>query len=476
MSRRTQLLTVLGCVGLVLAASSVQMLVVLDMAITPVRLLVPVGLGALFGLLLAAVINARAVAHQSAAQLEAQRQEIAHLNEQLSRTVRLQGHELKTARSRLLETDRLGAVGLLAGGLAHDFNNLLTVVLSGAAFLNETASGEAREVVEGILSAGERGATLTNQLLALARPPRETTGAHCLNRAVEGLEPLARRLVGRDIALAVARCPGSLTVPLDRSFVEQLLLNLVVNARDAMSRGGTLTLTTERQGPQAVLKVRDTGAGMSPEVQARIFEPFFTTKGEGRGTGLGLAVVMDAVQRAGGQISIDSRVGAGTTFVLTFPLVAEALVQVTPPNGTDLGERGQVVFAEEEANLRRVTTTVLEQMGYQVSACAGQADALAALEACLGAGQPVILVTDLLLGDGDGQTLVHEARRRAPHLPTVLTSSLGLEAPSDATVALAKPYSTARLVDALLRATHRARPDGGGATGSSSGGAPRSPS
>ncbi len=456
MSRLAQALTIVGCICVVLVAAMVQHLVVLETGIQPRRLIVPLVVGASFGILIVALVKARAAQRQSLASLAAQRAEIAALNLRLSETVRSQGNELKTAERRLIEADRLGAVGLLAGGVAHDFNNLLTVVLSGAAFLGETAEGEEKEVVESMLSAGERGATLTTQLLALARPPRQSSEVRCLNRSVEELESLSRRLLGSSIRLEVNRCAGSLSVPVGRASLEQVLVNLVVNARDAMPGGGTFTIATERGERSAVLRVRDTGAGMSPEVQARIFQPFFTTKGEGRGTGLGLAVVMDAIQRAGGDISVDSKPGQGTTFVLSFPLADVDEAEATPPASTREALVA-LVFADEEPGLRLVTGSAMEQQGYEVKACAGQAEALAALEAVLQSGRVVALVTDILLADGDGHTLVHEARLRAPRLPVVMTSSFGLAEVEGAGVVLAKPYTPARLMEALDKAIRLAR-------------------
>ncbi len=439
-----------------MTAAMVQHVLVLHTPLRPERFIVPLLVGMSFGILIVALVNARAAQRASLEALAVQREEIAALNRRLSQTVRSQGNELKSAERRLVDADRLGAVGLLAGGLAHDFNNLLTVVLSGAGWLLEDADADGdedrREIAETMLSAGERGATLTRQLLTLARPPRESNEVQCLNRAVEEMESLVRQLVGRDVVLTVTRCPGTLPVPLGRAFLEQVLVNLAVNGRDAMPGGGALSVTTEREGGSAVLRVRDTGTGMTKEVQARIFEPFFTTKGEGRGTGLGLAVVRDAMQRAGGLVAVESLPGAGTTFLLTLPLAAQEEAEATPPGSQRTETPRHILFVDGEAGLRRLSSPVLEQLGFEVRACAGQAEALMALDLSLREGPDVALVSDLLLADGDGLTLVHEARKRAPKLPVVVTSSFGLpEVPNDV-VALAKPYTAARMLEALEKA------------------------
>ncbi|MDP1825606.1 MAG: ATP-binding protein [Archangium sp.] len=463
MSRLAQALTIIGCIVGVLVAATVQHVLVLGATLGPERFVVPFVVGLTFGSLIVALVKARAAQRLSLESLATNRREIASLNERLSHTVRSQGNELKTAERRLVEADRLGAVGLLAGGIAHDFNNLLTVVLSGSAFLLEGATETQKEVLEGMLSAGERGATLTRQLLTLSQPPRASSEARCINRSVAELESLIRRLLGTSVRLEVTRCEGPLTVRLGRSFVEQVLVNLVVNARDAMPGGGTLSVTTERKDGTAVLRVRDTGAGISPEVQSRIFEPFFTTKGDGRGTGLGLAVVMDAMQRAGGQISVDSRPGEGTLFVLTFPLADRDEAESTPPSPSSPSGPDVIVFVDAEASLRTVMGSALEQLGYEVKTCSGQAEALTVLEGLLQRGQAVALITDLLLADGDGHTLVHEAKARTPLLPAIVTSSFGLAELklADDAVPLAKPYTPARLVEAIdqsVRQAHRETP------------------
>ncbi|MBL8922282.1 MAG: response regulator [Myxococcaceae bacterium] len=447
------------CIAGVLVAGLVQHIVVLGVSPSPLRLLMPLIVGATFGTLLIAVRRVRARERKARELVEQQAAQIRALNERLSDAVRSQGRELKSAGDMLVESNRLNGAGLLASGVAHDFNNLLTIVLSGASFLQEHVKGaEDAEVVESLLSAGERGANLTRQLLAFARPWKASREVRCLNRTTDELTPLLRRVLGREVEVRVSLAQGELPVSAGRGPIEQVLLNLAMNARDAMPGRGSFSITTSRDGAEAILEVSDSGVGMSPEVQARIFETFFSTKGEGRGSGIGLAVVQSIVQHAGGSIGVQSALGSGTTFRLRFPLAQEsAPVQSTPSGGVVSLSSGVVVLADDDAQVRAAASTVLARLGLSGRAVAGQREAVEALQS-IDPDQVRALVTDLLLADGDGLSLAVQVRATHPRLPIVLTSASDASLTDSAIVGLAKPYGFAQLQEALSRAAKLVAP------------------
>ena len=228
------------------------------------------------------------------------------------------------------------AVGRLAGGVAHDFNNLLTVIAGRAAFLlmDLPAEDPKRRDIDLITQTADRASALTRQLLALSRKQVLQPRILDLNELVESLEPILQRLIGEHIELHVLPAAGAAAVNADPTQIEQVLLNLTVNARDAMPTGGTLTIELSQVpagqlqfdegdpvGPGVSLVVRDTGTGMTPDVRAHMFEPFFTTKGPGKGTGLGLATVYGIIKQSGGHVSVESDLGHGTTFMIWLPRV-----------------------------------------------------------------------------------------------------------------------------------------------------------
>ena len=247
-------------------------------------------------------------------------------------TVQHDMREMKSLEAHIRQTQRLEALGRLAGEVAHDFNNILSVILSySTILLDELAPGSAAgEDVREIHAAGERAARLTRQLLAFSRRQHLEPRIVDLNEVVSGIEKMIRRLLGEEIALELALCASLGRVLVDVGQIEQVLLNLALNARDAMPSGGVLTIATENALapvelaadealPAVTLRVTDTGSGMDEVTRQRAFEPFFTTKAKGQGTGLGLATVFGVVEQSGGHISLESEVGQGATFVITLP-------------------------------------------------------------------------------------------------------------------------------------------------------------
>jgi PAS domain S-box-containing protein len=330
---------------------------------------------------------------------------------------------------QLRQAQKLEAIGQLAGGVAHDFNNLLTVILGSVSmFRADLAAGQAPQAddVEQIEQAGLRARDLTRQLLAFARKQPVSRTIVDLNRVVGGSEKLLRRVLGEFVALDVSLDPGLGCITADVGQLEQVVLNLAVNARDAMPDGGVLSISTRNleagagSGPGQVpplagaevgLVVRDTGVGMTPEVKARIFEPFFTTKGIGEGTGLGLATVYGIVTQWGGSIKVDSAPGAGTTFEIRFPRTEQGspTPDPEPPPGLVRGA-GTIVVVEDEPAVRRVVARALEGGGYRVLTAAGGEEALRVLEA---EARPAdLLVTDLILPGMSGRALAEAARAR----------------------------------------------------------------
>jgi len=319
-----------------------------------------------------------------------------------------------TARRRLEEqfqrSQKMEAIGQLAGGLAHDYNNLTTIINGSAELLLSDWPEECcKEDLLAILEAGDRAATLTRQLLAFGRKQLLRPQPLDLNQVVQNFRRMVDRVIREDIALMTSSQPEVWTVQADLGQVEQVLLNLVINARDAMPTGGVLTLTTRNHtlpaganldcaaGEYVELSVTDTGIGMSEEVKEKIFQPFFTTKEIGQGSGLGLSTVYGIVHQSGGRVQVASQPGKGSTFSVFFPAVAGARsVPQSPSLDTARGEaRGTILLVEDEAGVRRVTKRFLERQGYAVlDACCAEE----ALERVAGCGCAVhLLLTDVIM-------------------------------------------------------------------------------
>jgi two-component system, cell cycle sensor histidine kinase and response regulator CckA len=322
------------------------------------------------------------------------------------------------------QSQKMEAVGRLAGGVAHDFNNLLTVINGCADLLLREAPADAQthELADEIRRAGEQAAALTKQLLAFGRRQIVAPTVLDLNDVVREVERMLRRLIGEHIELAVELDPAGGRVKADPSLLAQLLMNLAVNARDAMPQGGTLTVRTAQIGDKVVVTVADTGVGMDAATRARIFEPFFTTKPVGEGTGLGLATVHSIVEQAGGAIAVESEPNRGTTFRIELP----ACHDVAPAKATvyvrraDLRSRETILLVEDEDLVRSLARRVLEGRGYQVYAAPCGAEALELFDQL--PGRPDLVVTDVVMPGMGGRELAERLRDRQPDLPVLFMS------------------------------------------------------
>ena len=325
----------------------------------------------------------------------------------------------KALERALLQSQKLESVGRLAGGIAHDFNNLMTAVIGFGelALLRLDAEDPVTAYVEQTKRAGERATELTQRLLAFGRRQTLRPRPLDLNAVVGELEALLRRLIGPPVELRFELSAEPCPLVADPSQLEQVVMNLAINARDAMDDGGTLTIATARRGDEVRLSVADTGSGMDAETQAQIFEPFFTTKPEGKGTGLGLSTVFGIVHQSGGRIDVDSGVEHGTTFTIHLPR-AEAdpepadarRVEAPPAAGS-----GSILVVEDDAGIRALVRGVLESAGYDVRVAA---DADAALDG----PDADLLLTDILMPGMNGRELARRILQRAPATRVIFIS------------------------------------------------------
>ena len=320
---------------------------------------------------------------------------------------------------QLRQAQKMEAIGRLAGGVAHDFNNLLTVINGYTeVLLAEIESPTAREDLTVIRDAGARAAALTAQLLAFSRRTIIAPRALNLNAVVARLAKMFERVLGEDVALVTIAEPELASVMAEEGQLEQVLLNLVVNARDAMVRGGTLTIATSHVdsellgGRQVCLSVEDTGEGMAEDVRARVFEPFFTTKPQGKGSGLGLATVYGIVKQAGGQIRVDSTVGTGSRFAVLLPASDAPEEVATEVSAPRLRGNEVVLLVEDEEAVRRLVQRGLAMHGYTVLSAPGGEQALR-LEAAH-VGPIALLITDVVMPGMPGRELADAIKARRP--------------------------------------------------------------
>jgi len=323
---------------------------------------------------------------------------------------------LSRSEEQLRQAQKMEAVGQLAGGVAHDFNNHMTAVRGfGELVLGQLEHDDPlRDDVEQIVRAGEQASAMTKQLLAFSRKQVLQPRVLDLNDVVRDSEKLLRRLIGEHIELRSDLERDLAPVEADQTQLEQVLVNLVVNARDAMPKGGKLTISTRNAGARVRLTVADTGVGMDAETQAHVFEPFFTTKGEGRGTGLGLSTVYGIVKQSGGDVSLESAPGAGTTIVVELPRMHRRSEARTDFAGALALERGNetILLVEDDELVRRFELAVLEQCGYTVLAAANPLEALELAEAYPGTID--LLLTDVVMPDLGGRELAERLARTRP--------------------------------------------------------------
>lgn len=354
-----------------------------------------------------------------------------------------------TRQRRNLET-----LGLLSGHIVHDFNNLLMLMDGYARMILEEPglSGSARENAEEILRAVERGSQLTRQVLDFGRKPSSSREPLDLKRHIERLRPILKRLLGDSIHLEVELPEYSLWVLAERDQLEQVLLNLIVNARDAMPLGGRIRVAARRNEDAVVLRVTDTGEGIAAEALPRVFEPFYTTKESGKGTGIGLAMVREAVESWGGSVVVSSTAGEGAEFEIRFSIADHELRQDL---NQDLDKhKGTILLAEDENGIRQLLRRVLEQEGFSVIEAATESEAIAASQKNI---DLKILITDLELAHGDGRRLAKLVKVKHPSAKVIYISGYMQEMKDGEAWYLQKPFSPNTLVLAVqqLLATNR---------------------
>jgi signal transduction histidine kinase len=387
--------------------------------------------------------------------------------EEANRELREEIAERKHMEEQLRQAQKMEILGQLAGGVAHDFNNLLTVIsgYSEILLMKLSPEGPMREAIKAIGEAGDQAASLTRQLLAFSRQAALEPMVLNPNAVVEDMEKLLRRSIGEDVLFTTVLDPAVSPIRIDPNQLGQVLMNLAVNARDAMPRGGKLTIETSnitlgkdetrarpgaKPGEHVLLRVSDTGCGMTPEVKARIFEPFFTTKGVGKGTGLGLAVVHTIVKQSGATVEVASEPDLGTTFRLYFPAVTDEAPQPRSkgpgeaPPGTET-----VLLAEDKDSVRGLAVLALQAHGYTVLSASNGKEALRLAERH--SGPPDLLIADVVMPGMSGADLARVLQGRFPRVRVLFLSGYNDDAVARHGVAredvalLHKPFSPVEL-------------------------------
>jgi PAS domain S-box-containing protein len=388
--------------------------------------------------------------------------------------------QVKRLEQQLSQAQKMETIGRLAGGIAHDFNNLLTVILGNVELLlaASTANDGVRQDAEQIQQAAKRAATLTRQLLAFSRQQVLEPRYLDLNSVVLAMSELLQRLIGEDITLVHRLAPGLGHVHADPSQLEQVLMNVAVNARDAMPEGGTLAIETANvvlhndyprapvgvaPGPYVVLSISDTGTGMDAATRSNIFEPFFTTKAQGKGTGLGLATVHGIISQSGGHIDVASEPEHGTTFSIYLPLVhagEQSLNVASPRREIPLGD-ATILLAEDELQLRNLTARILREYGYRVLEAENGPAALQVVRAHTGSMD--LLLTDLIMPGGlNGRQLAEQVLTLYPAIKVLYMSGHSETVLTHAPLApgqgfLAKPFTPAALAHIVAELIHHKR-------------------
>jgi signal transduction histidine kinase/ActR/RegA family two-component response regulator len=380
------------------------------------------------------------------------------------------------AEQHLLQAQKLELLGQLVGGVTHDFNNLLVAILACASVgLEEAREPVAREALEGVRDAAQRASELTRRLLSFARKAPVSAERAEVTSEIASLRRLLDRLIGNKVQIEVDVAKSAMWTDLDRTGLEQILVNLAVNARDAMPDGGTLWITARPvslvgelaeargvpPGRYVLLAVSDTGSGMPPEVQARIFEPFYTTKPDGKGTGLGLATVLGLVKSAHGVLAVKSRIGEGTTFEILLPRRRQKAGQavLAPAAARQMLRGAHVLIVDDERQVRHALARVLERAGCRVAQADGVAEALALADR----GFEVALI-DVHLGSGSGVDLAQTLLERRPELAVAVMTGGATDPRLRQAVRaglyrlLPKPFETDRLLGVLAALRQGADP------------------
>lgn len=368
--------------------------------------------------------------------------------------------ERKALERRLVESQQLEAVGRLAGGVAHDFNNLITAIsgYTGLVLADLPAGDPRRADLLEIQRASSRAAELTRQLLTFARRQVVLPRRVDLRQVVDSVAPMLRQLLGDSATLVVQRHVAPVPVEVDPAQVEQALVNLAVNARDAMPDGGTVTITTTIVDGQPVLTVDDDGVGIRAEALPHIYEPFFTTKAPGQGTGLGLATVYGIVEQAGAKIDVQSSIGSGTTFRITFAATEGAApAEAVPPATRMAAGTEAILVVDDERQIRDVCARMLRRLGYSVTTAS---DGRAALDSLQQAPTPALILTDIVMPGMGGLALHTQLEQEWPGIRTVLMSGYSADVAMVGTAGipfLLKPFTATELA-AIVRETLDAEP------------------
>ncbi len=327
-----------------------------------------------------------------------------------------------TERAHLMEqiirAQKMESVGTLAAGVAHDFNNILGIILPNAELIRMKSARDPAisRFSDVIISASKRATILTRQLLALGRKDTRQLHQINLNDAIGTTCRLFEQTIGKKIRVELDFVSNPASIRADDSQLEQILLNLAINARDAMPEGGLLRFHTHIDGHQVVLRVKDSGTGIAPDLQGKIFDPFFTTKDKSKGTGLGLSVVYNLVKQLNGTIDVTSKLGAGTEFTLTFPACGRQAVRDLP-DGKPVGGTERILIVEDEPEMLDLMETALKSIGYQVITARNGREAVDAVSEDIH-----LVITDMMMPVMDGFTAIRMIRQKLPHMKILVTS------------------------------------------------------
>jgi len=386
--------------------------------------------------------------------------------------------ERRQLEEQLRQSQKMEAIGRLAGGVSHDFNNLLVVIngYSDLVLNDYEVASPIREKLTEIRKAGENAAALTRQLLAFSRRQLVNPQVMNINSVVESNSKILRRIIGEDIELVAILDPDVESIKADPSQVEQILMNLAVNARDAMAKGGTLTIETRNvrldesdanedfpvtAGDYVMLEVSDTGCGMDAGTKSQIFDPFFTTKEAGRGTGLGLSIVYGIVKQSEGYIRVDSEPGKGASFKICFPLVRESRAVAAPTSVPASSPRGSetILIVEDDSGVRQLVSTVLRSAGYQVLECGNGKEALKMFRE--NEHRVGLVLTDLVMPQMSGVEMAEKLRAMNPLMRIIFMSGYADDAVlrhvhvEAGTPFIQKPFSAAKLLEMVREVLNR---------------------